>query len=281
MPHVKSPCPSPLWLWLAMLALPACRADEITVTLLSDDGYPPYAFARNGMAAGIYPDILRAAATQLRGYRLVLEARPWKRALAAVESGEAIGVLPPYYRPAERPYLASYSVPILAEKVVVYCREAVLSRPRPIWPDNYYGLRIGRNLGYLVGGEAFYLAAKAGRLKQEEARDTRQNLQKLIHQRLDCYLNDEIAIQSELADLARQNEYLPARHGRIVAGTTISAEHGYIGYRIEDERFPYLNDFRQQLDRALQRLQANGEIPRIVARYAEAPPAPALPSGKP
>lgn len=277
------PLSSRCWFALPMLALslvPSGMANEITVTVLSDDGYPPYAYGRDGVALGIYPDILRAAAGQLRGYRLILEPRPWKRALAAVESGEAIGVLPPYYHPAERPFLASYSVPILAEKVRVYCREAVLSRPRPAWPDDYHGLRIGRNLGFLVGGDAFYQAASAGLLKQEEARNTRQNLQKLIHQRLDCYLNDEVAILSELADMARSGEYLPARQGRIIAGATISTEHGHVGYRVADYRFPYLNDFRQQLDHALQRLQGSGDIQRIVDRYTSgtAPrPTPAAP----
>ncbi len=253
----------------ALLAAPHGAYADTVVTLLVDDAYPPYSYQAPHGVAGIYVDILRAAEPHLRGYRLKLLPQPWRRALAEVEAGRALAVVAPYYRPQERPWISPYSVPMLEERVVVLCRQAVFaSAPRLRWPDDYYGLRFANNLGFLSAGQPFWNAVRLGLIQVEEAPGSRANLLKLAHGRVDCYLNDRISILSELAQMRRDGVYDEAKLERLAEGPTVSVEHGHVGFSNRDSgRYPFKEDFAKQLDAALIELRQSGEIDRIVERY--------------
>ena len=256
------------WLML-LLALPLLVRAETLVTLLIDEAYPPYAYRTAEGVSGIYADILRAAEPQLHGYRLQLEPQPWRRALAEIEAGRAIAVVPPYYRPEERPWIAPYSQPILEERVVVFChREVFADGPRPAWPDDYQGLTFGNNPAYLSADQPFWHAVERGLIQVEEASGNRANLQKLLRRRIDCYFNDRISILAELAQMQRDGLYDAEGSAPPVEGPTISVEYGHVGFSDRTgARFPYKEDFAQQLDAALDHLRRSGEIERIVRRY--------------
>ncbi|UTH76049.1 ABC transporter substrate-binding protein [Chromobacterium sp. IIBBL 290-4] len=250
---------------LSLLMPAACfAAPPKTVTILTDNGYPPYSYEASGQAEGVYNDILRAASGKLRDYRIELKPVPWKRGLAELESGQALALSPPYYRPQDRPYIRPYSVPLLTEQVVVFCRAERMAKPRPAWPDDYRGLRFGNNAGFRPGGEAFWSLVKQGDIPLEEAADARTNLLKVIRGHLDCYLNDRLAIQLELERLRQQKLY---QTGQLMEGAAISEEQGYVGFTDRDAgRFPYKQDFIEQLNRALSAMRRNGEIDRIVEK---------------
>lgn len=253
-----------------LLASAGTRAETV-VTLLTDDSYPPYSYKEKERAAGIYPDILRAAESQLKGYRLKLVPVPYKRALAEVEAGLALAVVPPYYRPVERPWIGPYSVPMLEERVVVFCREDIFAgNPRLRWPDDYHGLLFGNNSGFTLGGPAFWGAVQQGLIRLEEAPGSRTNLLKLVNKRVDCYLNDRLSVLSELAQMRREKLYDEARHGRIQEGATVSVENGHVGYTNRDNgRFAYKTDFVRQLDAAIAAMRQSGRIQQIVNRYVQ------------
>ncbi|OHX12313.1 hypothetical protein BI347_01425 [Chromobacterium sphagni] len=261
---------------ILFLLLPAWAAADVqTVTILTDNGYPPYSYEAGGQAQGIYNDILRAAASRLRGYQIELKPVPWKRGLAEVENGRALALSPPYYRPRERPYMQPYSVPMLNEQVVVYCRAEVLQTPRKRWPDDYRGLRFGNNSGFRPGGDAFWALIGQGQINLEEAADARTNLLKLIRGHLDCYLNDKLAIQLELARLQQQRLYIP---GALQEAVGVSEEQGYVGFTDRDQgRFPYKQDFVRQLNQVLGEMKRNGQIDRILNRALDAARTQAVP----
>ncbi|MDP3815794.1 ABC transporter substrate-binding protein [Pseudomonas sp.] len=259
-----------LLLVLCLAASPLAEADT-QVTLLVDDSYPPYTYQRNGEAAGIYVDILRAAEPLLHGYRLRLRPLPWRRALAEIEAGRELAVVPPYYRPQERPWIAPYSVPMLEERLAVFCRQDIFKdNPRLRWPEDYRGLRFGNNMGFLPGGQPFWSAVQLGLIHVEEAPGNRANLLKLVHQRIDCYLNDRLSVLSELAGMRDDGLYEPSKHGLIAEGPSVSVENGHVGFSNRTaERFPFKQDFADQLDSALIQLRQSGEIERIVQRYIQ------------
>ncbi|WP_346790592.1 substrate-binding periplasmic protein [Chromobacterium indicum] len=253
---------------LPMLWSFSCAAAPQTVTILTDNGYPPYSYEAAGQARGIYNDILRAASSRLRGYRIELHPVPWKRGLAELEAGRALALSPPYYRPGERPFMRPYSLPMLREKVVVYCRVPVMKQPRPAWPNDYLGLRFGNNAGFRPGGNAFWALVDLGRIELEEAPDVRTNLLKLIRGHLDCYQNDKLAIDMELAKLQRQGLY---RDGQLAEAATVSEEQGYVGFTDRDDgRFPYKQDFIRELNQALAGMKRDGTVDRIVGRVLDA-----------
>ncbi|MCY1362002.1 lysine-arginine-ornithine-binding periplasmic protein [compost metagenome] len=245
---------------------------ETLVTLLVDENYPPYAYrAADGTATGIYPDILRAAEAQLQGYRLKLKPTRWRRALAEVESGRALAVVPPAYRPQERPFIGRYSSPLLEERVAVFCRQSVLAkRPRQRWPEDFQGLRFGVNLGSLSAGTAFWQAKSNNMIKIEEAPGTRSNLLKMLRGRIDCFAFDRISTLNALAELKRSGDYDEARDEPITEGPILNKDTAHVGYTNRDQdRFPFKEDFATQLDRALDAMRRSGEIERIVQRYTD------------
>lgn len=255
-----------LLVWIA--AAPCLALAATNVTILTDNDYAPYSYEADGQARGIYNDILRAAAERMPDYRVDLRPVPWKRGLAELEAGRALALSPPYYRPHDRPFMQPYSVPMLTERVAVYCRAKVMQAPRPRWPADYLGLRFGNNAGFELGGDAFWRLVRQGRIALEEAADIRINLLKVLRGRLDCYLNDDLAIQLELARLQRRHLY---EAGQMAKAATVSEEQGYVGFTNRDEgRFPYKQDFLKQLNRALAGMRQDGEIDRIVERALQA-----------
>jgi polar amino acid transport system substrate-binding protein len=261
-----------LLLSLLLLLTPMAPRAETLVTLLVDEAYPPFTYrSAEGGAAGIYVAVLRAAEPLLHGYRLAFQPMPWRRAMTEIEAGRAFAVVPPYYRPQERPWIEPYSVPILQERVVVFCHRAVFANgPRPRWPDDYQGLRFGNNPGYLSADPAFWRAVDLEQIAVEDAPGNRANLQKLLHRRIDCYFNERLSILTELAQMRREGLLTDTDARVMVEGPTISMENSHVGFSAHSGgRFPYKQDFIRQLNTALQQLHKSHEIERIVQRYTD------------
>ncbi|GAB2842212.1 ABC transporter substrate-binding protein [Pseudoduganella ginsengisoli] len=248
-------------------ALPPSPAagQQQAVTIYVDDAYPPYSYAVNGTPLGVYPAILARIFTAMPAYKVDLQPVPWKRGLRMLEQGEGFALAPPYYRPGDRPWM-DYSAPIMLESVVMYCNDAVAARvSTPRWPDGYFGLRIGVNTGFLLGGPAFDAARRNSKLAVEEARGTDENLKKLLLGRIDCYMNDRYAIQHALLRARAENAF--QHSARVVETAVVSQEHGYLGFtRLHGERWTFRDDFIRQFNVALEELRRSGELAQIAER---------------
>ena len=67
--------------WLLCLAVQgtALAQTPISVTVLCDASYPPYSYAENGEAKGLYSDILRAAFARMpSNFGVETEGRRWQ-----------------------------------------------------------------------------------------------------------------------------------------------------------------------------------------------------------
>lgn len=251
---------SPLW------------AAEIEVDVYADQDYPPYAYKEGQEVKGIYTEIIRKAFDQMEGYSVSIKPLPWKRALSYIEQGKGFALYPPYHRPQKRPYIWPYSMPILDERVVVFCTEDVLNHSiRPNWPEDYYGLTIANNAGYELGGETFWQAVKAGKIKVQESGGNRSNLMKLGLKRVDCYMNDRISILFELKQMKQSGLYDEGgRHARLVEGATITLEQGFLGITDRDGgKFPYKADFLKQFNSVIYEMRKSGALSRIVDAFVE------------
>lgn len=240
-------------------------AENTVVTLYGDNSYPPYSYEEDGAVKGIYPEIIREAAARLSGFSLEIRLRPWRRLLQMAERGEAFAVFPPYYRPIEREYLGRYSVPILDEVTAVFCNNEVLAAPRPVWPDDYFGLKIGKNLSFSTGGPAFDQAAMEGKVWVEEGAGTKINVRKLLEGRIDCYMNDRIAV---LWTLKEQDDGQFRYSGKINEGATIRMEQGYVAYPILYDA-NYKQRFIKAFDEVIGSMKVDGTITRILQSYVQ------------
>ena len=235
--------------------------------LIGDDNYPPYSYLDGDEVDGIYVRILEHAFKDLPDFSLKIRLVPWKRGLLLVQQGDVAGIFPPYYRPAERPFMQPYSEPILFEQVAVFCRSDLLSDARPRWPVDYFGLRIANNRGFLTPGKAFFEAVQRREIELNEVSSAQNGLKMLIQRRVDCYVNDVQAVRWELSQMEKEGLYRPARLA-ILQGAQASGEWGYVGFTNKDEgRFPYKAELIPQLNQVIRRMKADGRIRTIVESY--------------
>ena len=239
------------------------------VTVYCDDAYAPYSYKENGKVKGIYVDILKKAFSKMKDYNVKIEAVPWKRGLSYLERGTGFALFPPYYHPEKRPYMSPYSEPILDENVAVFCREEILTKPRPDWPEDYYGLRVGNNAGFQIRSEKFWKAVKEGKLKLDEAKGTDKNILKLATKKIDCYANDRLSILWEIKKLKESGKYDEGgKHSRIVESVIVSTEKGYIGFTNKDKgKFGFKDDFLAKINKIIKNMKASGEIDKIIKNY--------------
>lgn len=166
---------------------PASAAEKVVV--YGDSSYPPYSYMEGNAPRGLYVDILKRAFSKMPDFEVAIKMAPWQRVLSLAESGKVMAVFAPYYRQELRPWL-SYSEPLHREGMVLFCREDVMKESRPKWPQDYKGLRIGINAGFAVGREE----QEKGLVILEEAHNNEMSVLKLINSRLDCYINDQLAV---------------------------------------------------------------------------------------
>ena len=172
----------------------------------------------------MYVEILEKAAERLKpAYDVMLQPVPWKRGLADLEFGSAFALFPPGLK-RERTYIDRYSVPIFHETVVVFCNDAVMSRHPVRFPEDFNGLTVGVNLGFLLS-DRLMQAAKQGTVKIESAKNNEANLKKLASRRVDCFASDRAAARHS----AQQLELYFASNGfKLQEAVELSGEDTFI-----------------------------------------------------
>jgi polar amino acid transport system substrate-binding protein len=256
-----------LIIWALCLTALAAHAVE-TVVLYGDDDYPPYSYVDQGQFKGVYVDLLRAAVQRMAdAYRLELQPIPWKRGLAQVESGGALGLFPPYLR-KERKFIQPYSEPLYREQVVMVCNDAAMRKPRSKFPDDYGDVLVGINIGFALS-DAFVRARDSGAVKVDESKGNDRNLLKLADNRIGCYANDRLAIRYALSALTRRADtraLVESLH--LVETTELSGQDAYIGYSANANP-PYKAAFIARLNMELQALKHEGMVERLVSQYGQ------------
>jgi polar amino acid transport system substrate-binding protein len=242
-------------------------ATPTEVAIYADDGYPPYSYVENGQLKGIYTEILKKAFQKMPEYRVTLIPVPWKRGLKLLETGQGFALYPPYYRPDERPYIL-YSEPVLTEQVAVFCSNAIAEKKAlKTWPDDYFGLTVGMNAGFLLGGKQFDQAVSTGKIRVDAGTSSRSSLLKLLTGRIDCYVNDRLSILWEVERIKRTGD---AGGSRILITETakLGSEQGFLGYTDRDAgRFPFKEHFIKQFNSVIADMKRSGEIARIVNHF--------------
>jgi polar amino acid transport system substrate-binding protein len=253
-------------LWVLLLGFGLCAASiakaEERVVLYGDASYPPYSFVEGGQFKGIYVNILTKAAERLKPqYVVELVPVPWKRGLLYLERGSGLGLFPPGFK-KERGYIETYSVPLYQETVVIFCSDKVMGANPQQFPEDFKGMTMGINRGFLLS-DRLMQAVQRGLVKTEEASGNDSNLQKLAHNRIDCYVSDRGAALYS-AKLLRETDasFTMTLHEAVV----LSDEETFIGYSAKANP-PYKADFIKKMDAALGEMRNNGEIEAIVADF--------------
>ena len=151
-------------------------------TIYVDAYNPPFMYERYNDAAGIYPTLVRAVFSRL-GEKVVVNAVPWKRAIAYLDTGE--GGVGGIYKTKTRLEKYDYTDEIYSEAIMVYVPKGKAFSLSNV-PD-LAGKRVGIIRGWSYG-EKFDQAKENGLFMTEERHDDANNFNKLIMGRLDALL---------------------------------------------------------------------------------------------
>ena len=226
------------------LLLACTMAQAAPLKIGIDEADQPYMYAKDGKPAGYYPALANAIFGKLN-VEILLEPKPWKKALQDADSGAA-GVLG-IYKNAEREAKYDYSEPFFIEKLVVYFPKGKAKPYAGI--GDLAKLKVGTRQGWAYGDD-YDAAARAGNLTNEAAASDEQNFGKLQAGQLDVV----IATQEAGTPLA-------AKFGAVAAATPFSQGITYLIFPKSANQKELLKRF----DGMVKAMKASGEFQKIVA----------------
>ncbi len=245
---------------LISIILMAFTYSSSAITIVGDDAYPPYSFKEKGKVTGIYTDIIQHALLSMKDSSSIT-VMPWKRGLSGLETQGIDALFPPYLRPKQRPYM-SYSTDILNETLVIVCNAKVSERLKS-FPEDYTGIRLGKNAGFALGSTVDE-AVENKVIKLYEAKGMTANLKKLINNRINCYANDRLSILYELKKMAGRGEY---DGSSVVETHVLGIEKGYLA--IHKGAGAGTKEFIDKFNSEIESMKLSGKIDEIIAKYTQ------------
>jgi polar amino acid transport system substrate-binding protein len=221
-----------------------------TVSVVVDSGNPPFMYAKDSKAAGLYPTLL-GKIFQRADIQAEFKAYPWKRVLSLGEKGKAgIGGI---YKNNERLKIYDYSEPIFSEKLVLYINKEKAFSYNSV--EDLKGKKIGVVLGWSYGKE-FDEARKNNLFTVEEIPEDLTNFKKLAAGRIDCLIAIELAGQTIIKDENMQNVIVPAE-------TPIAVNDTYLVFSKAAKKKDILDKFNG----ALAQMKGDGSYEKVIADF--------------
>jgi polar amino acid transport system substrate-binding protein len=233
---------------MAVLLTGACRA-QAAETIAVDEANPPFMYAGDGKAAGIYPALLDEAFKRM-AVPVAITAMPWKRAIAGIDAGQnGVGGI---YQNAERLTKYDFSAKLFDEVILVYVPKA---KPFPF--KDLSSLK-GKTVGVIRGwsyGDDFDAAVKNGTIATEGVAADSMNFAKLAVGHLDAVL----AIKEAGNALLAGNQDYGAKIE--VEALPLTSNPSYLAFAKSAGKAPLLGQF----DKTLAAMRADGSFDKIVA----------------
>lgn len=243
----------------------------IAITIIGDQSYAPYSYMDNGVAKGLYVDILEKAFAKINNYQVELQMVPWKRGLAMIKEGTKFAIFPPYFWPDKRQFISRYSKAIYQEKVVAICNRFTVPAKQRQWPRDYLGMKIGTNRGFLSPGPEFFKLVEREKINLIYTKNSNTALRMLMLKRIDCYVNSKLAIQWHLKEFNHSSIYKNLT-GNLYYSASISENNAHIGYSKEHLALnPNHQNFIDQLDIILLNMRHTGELESILSQFLTPP----------
>lgn len=219
---------------------------------IATDEYEPYTSSAYG-GSGVVLEIVRESFV-LQGIEVEYQFYPWKRGELLVNVGEVYGTVP-YFRTQERSQKYDFSEPLIYS-----INRFFYNKQR--FPDGFVWSSYDDFRGYVIGGTLgyWYISAfeRAG-LKVEEVRTDKQNLKKLIKQRVDFVLMDE------LTGLRLLRECYPDDIGKI---DVLAKPESFLEFHVMVSRnYPNSMELTKLFNQGLKELKENGQYRKILKKY--------------
>ncbi len=161
-------------------------ANMAPLLVVFDDSYPPYSWDDKGTKKGFYVELSKVL-FERAGYPVQLALYPWKRAIRMVDSKNAI--LAGIYKTPEREKQYSFTQAWFEERVLLYVPTSLPFEFNELF--DLRGKKVGINLGWVISSE-FQKARKDKLFTVEESATSEENMRKLMRERIDCFIVDEL-----------------------------------------------------------------------------------------
>ena len=238
-------CVAALLLWLP------CRAEEIV--LLGADSLLPISWKDGSLARGYGVEAAAEALTRA-GFTVRIKLTPWARAVAEAELGGA--VINQFSRTSERERTFLFSKPIFVDRVVVVVRKG------KEFPFESVNDLAGKTVGVLRGADygAQWDAAQSI-FRREEDSHAESRLKKLLRDRIDAAIISAGPAGLRLA--AARAGVDPSAFS--VLPTPLRVESNCLAIA----KGPGSEDKVERINAAIEAMNRDGALAKIVARYAE------------
>ncbi|RMF17979.1 MAG: hypothetical protein D6758_05290 [Gammaproteobacteria bacterium] len=236
--------------------------------LVGWEPWPPYQYVdATGHLTGLDIELVQAVMGAL-SCEVRFQQLPWKRQLLHIQKG-LLDLAPGASRTSEREAYGRFSVPLRDEQVVL------LARKDSLWNGRIHSLADTLSQPVrLVGTIGYYYGPEFENLLERRSLGTRLLLvstdqigyQMLLNGRADVMLVDPVSAAASLAVLGE------AHRMRILGEVYRSPIHALFSQRSVSEQFV------QRFDQAVEKLERDGTLPAIRARYMLTAPQAPLPA---
>lgn len=262
----------PLLLYLLSAAfsisIKANQQQTQVVELLFDKDYAPASYvSEDGSLKGFHQQILKLIHDELQGYSLAFKPVDWRTALKQIESGDAVGVVGPFFLGDLRPYMHPYSRPLYNEKVIVICNPGVELAEPVIWPTSFANKLMLNVQGFdgWLDNEARHRRFTA-LMNFLEVPNITVAAQMVSKGNADCSLYEELALA-----YTRQNAG-PETSLNVIQVAHITEQPIHVGYSfaaLQKAENAHLQDFIRQFDFAVYKLQQEGKIEQVLTKFKQ------------
>lgn len=213
--------------------------------------FPPYVYKEGDQVKGFNVELLKEIFKRMN-LDFYIEIYPWARALRMIEQGSAEAMFP-LFKTEERLIFTDYSAPFTTEDTALFVmKNRAIEFGQSL--DELSGYTFGRVRGYSSGYKLDKLI-KDGSIRVEKANDSKSNLMKLLHGRIDILIE---ARYVALYELKKANQL-----DNVEMLAIVNENISYLGFSKIRENRKLISEFNS----TLQDIKKDGTYEQIVNKF--------------
>ncbi len=146
--------------FLCLIFSSMAKGSPLSLSVVSDDKFPPFSYKENGKVTGIDIDIINEMGKRLN-IKFNISLVPWKRLIMMTQLGDCDGSMS-LFRTPEREKFSLYTYPVHYSSFVIFVMKGKEFKFTKI--EDLYGKKLAKQSGFAISDE-FDLAVKRGKIK--------------------------------------------------------------------------------------------------------------------
>jgi len=236
------------------------------VIIYGDCNFKPYSYCEGDKIQGISIDIFKSIFRKMDDYSVEVKGIDFKDGLKKMENNEILMLGTTPYKPKKRPYITNYSKPYIYHEEVIYCNKNVDGNITS-WPQDFSGLKIAVMKGFDIN-KNLQDAIDKGDLEIIEG-NAKEDLDSLIYQKVDCYINHDISIRGELLKLKETFKKNDTNISLDDIKKVLSISHSSYHIGFSNANFPAKDDLIEKINLAIKIMENSKEMEDIKRKHLD------------